>query len=83
MINGDHPDAKVVDDLDETGLIRMVSKLASGIDMAGFDLKGTPNLAAGCTISPVADETQLETEKEKAAQKIGGRGRVHYSSPGV
>ncbi|MCG8616671.1 MAG: methylenetetrahydrofolate reductase [Desulfobacterales bacterium] len=70
MINGDHPDAKVVDDVDEEGLIKMVSKLSAGSDLAGFDLKGTPNLSAGCTIAPVADEAQLEAEKEKAAKKV-------------
>ncbi|MCG8614834.1 MAG: methylenetetrahydrofolate reductase, partial [Desulfobacterales bacterium] len=60
MINGDHPDAKVVDDVDEEGLIKMVSKLTSGSDLAGFDLKGKPALSAGCTIQPVANEAELE-----------------------
>ncbi|MCG8637586.1 MAG: methylenetetrahydrofolate reductase, partial [Desulfobacterales bacterium] len=70
MINGDHQDAKVVDDVDEIGLVAMVARLTAGSDMAGFDLKGAPTLAAGCTIAPVADEAALETEKEKAAKKI-------------
>ncbi|MEH0022583.1 MAG: methylenetetrahydrofolate reductase [Desulfobacter sp.] len=70
MANGDHPDAKAVDDLDETGIIEAVAKLNSGSDMAGFDLKGTPALCAGCTIAPVADMAGLDAEKEKAAAKI-------------
>ncbi len=70
MINGDHPESMVVDDVDEVGLLGMVQSLAKGNDMAGFDLKGTPILTAGCTIAPVADETQLKTEVAKAQKKI-------------
>ena len=70
MINGDHPDAKVVDDLDETALIAMIGTLAGGKDMAGFDLKGSPRLTAGCTAAPVADESGIEAEVAAAAKKV-------------
>ncbi|MDD9305088.1 MAG: methylenetetrahydrofolate reductase [Desulfobacter sp.] len=70
MVNGDHPDSKIVDDLDEQGLLSMINSLVQGKDMAGFDLKGVPSLSAGCTIAPIADEAQLEKEKQAAQKKI-------------
>ncbi len=70
MINGDHPEAKLVDDLDEVGLISMIGSLAKGKDLAGFDLKGIPKLAAGCTISPIADESGLEAQVAVARKKV-------------
>ncbi len=70
MINGDHPESTVVDDVDEVGLLGMVQSLGKGTDLAGFDLKGTPKLTAGCTIAPVADEAQLKIEVALAQKKI-------------
>jgi len=70
MANGDHPEAKLVDDLDETGLISMIGSLTKGKDLAGFDLRGVPKLAAGCTISPIADESGLEAEVAAARKKV-------------
>ncbi len=70
MINGDHPESTVVDDVDEVGLLGMVQSLGKGTDLAGFDLKGTPKLTAGCTIAPVGDEAQLENEVALAQKKV-------------
>lgn len=70
MINGDHPEATVVDDLDEAAILSMIGSLAKGKDLAGFDLKGIPNLACGCTAACVADEAQLEKEVEATRKKV-------------
>ena len=70
MINGDHQDAKTVDDLDEMGILEMIRSLNSGKDMAGFDLKGKPELTAGCAVPPMADEKQIQQEVETAEKKI-------------
>lgn len=68
MAFGDHPEAKVVDDLDENNLISMIQTLAQGKDLAGFDLKGRPNLAAGCMAGPIADESAIDAQVQ-ATQK--------------
>lgn len=70
MINGDHPDAAVVNDLDEAGIIAAVKKLTAGSDLAGFDLKGTPDLTAGYYVAAIADDVQLDTELEKAKANV-------------
>lgn len=70
MVNGDHPDAAVVNDLDDLGLVSMVATLKKGSDLAGFDLKGTPELFVGCSAAPVADAAQLDAECEKARAKV-------------
>ncbi len=70
MRHGDHPDAKVVDDVDEAQMLSMVQTLTQGRDLAGFELRGKPELTAGCMIAPIADEAQLKMEVELARQKI-------------
>ena len=70
MTHTDHPDAKPVDDLDENGLLSMIQTLNTGRDMAGFDLRGTPDFTAGCAIPSIADDAQLAIEVEAAKAKI-------------
>ncbi|MBA3011622.1 MAG: methylenetetrahydrofolate reductase [Proteobacteria bacterium] len=70
MANGDHQDAVPVNDLDEIALLRMVGSLTRGSDMAGFELKGTPEFTVGCAIAPIADAAQLKQEVEAAKKKI-------------
>ncbi len=70
MANGDHRDAKSVDDLDELGLVKAIDSLEKGVDLAGFDLEGAPSFTTGCTISSFADESQMAAELELAKQKV-------------
>jgi 5,10-methylenetetrahydrofolate reductase len=70
MANSDHRDAKTVDDLDEVSLLGAIRSLREGVDLAGFELKGTPRLFAGATISLCPDEKTAETEMESARRKI-------------
>jgi methylenetetrahydrofolate reductase (NADPH) len=70
MINGDHRDARIVDDLDEVGILNMIRTLQGGLDMAGFELKGAPEFTAGCAIAPVVDDAQLAAEIESAKKKV-------------
>ncbi len=37
MANGDQPDAKTVDELDETALLKTIRCLQNGVDLGGFD----------------------------------------------
>lgn len=70
MDKGDHRDAVPVNDLDEIGLIRATKSLKEGIDMAGFELKSSPDITVGCTIPPYADEKELDAQLELAEKKV-------------
>jgi 5,10-methylenetetrahydrofolate reductase len=70
MTNGDHRDAKTVDDLDELGLIEALATLQKGKDLAGFDLEGAPSFTTGCTVASFADDDQMAAELEKARKKV-------------
>ncbi|MCG8565207.1 MAG: methylenetetrahydrofolate reductase [Desulfobacterales bacterium] len=70
MIQSDHPDTQVVDDLDEPQILSMIQTLNQGRDLAGFDLRGVPEINSGCAVASIADEAQLKTEVELARQKI-------------
>jgi len=82
MDKGDHRDAKPVNDLDEVGLIGAIQALQEGVDMAGFELKGSPKILIGCTISPYADEKALDAELELTRKKVEA-GAKFVISPSV
>jgi len=70
---GDHPDAKPVYDLDAVTLLDAISKLNSGVDMAGNDLKGKPEFFAGAVVNPGADPIEPEIIKMEKKIKAGAR----------
>lgn len=70
MANGDHRDAKTVDDLDELALIGAIRGLEQGVDMAGFALKGAPGFVTGCTLGACPDEKALDAELDLVRKKI-------------
>jgi 5,10-methylenetetrahydrofolate reductase len=70
MAKGDHIETKPVYDLDELSLLGAIQSLQGGVDMAGFELHGTPSFTVGCTIEPYADQKAMEAELELAAKKI-------------
>jgi methylenetetrahydrofolate reductase (NADPH) len=70
MTNGDHRDAKTVDDLDELALVGAIQGLQDGTDLAGFELKGSPDFVTGCTIPACPDDKTLHGELELARKKI-------------
>src|SRR5215475_13889810 len=59
-VNGDHPEAKPVFDLNSNQMLRAGHELAQGRDMAGNPLRGTPNLFLGATANPGAVDFQGE-----------------------
>ncbi len=67
---GDHPDAKPVFDLDSMQLLEAIKTLQAGKDMAGKELKGTPEFCVGAVVNPGADP--LEPEILKMEKKIVG-----------
>jgi methylenetetrahydrofolate reductase (NADH) len=70
MAAGDHVDAKLVDDLDELGLLQAVRSLQKGTDLAGLELNGIPSFTVGCSLGPFIDEKTLDEEMERARKKI-------------
>jgi len=67
---GDHQDAKPVDDLNELELLNMIHSLTEGTDLAGFELKGKPEFFTGCLVDAIQNDDHLEKEIQKAKAKI-------------
>ncbi|HSL40048.1 MAG TPA: methylenetetrahydrofolate reductase [Desulforhopalus sp.] len=70
MADGDHSDAKVVDDLNEIQLIEALMTLQQGKDMSGFDLDGAPDFSIGTSIGSFSDD------KTMAAALAASKARV-------
>lgn len=68
---GDHPDATAVGDLDAMGLLRAVTSLESGKDIAGNDLKGSPSLFAGAVANPGASDMGRELKRMEEKVEAG------------
>lgn len=81
MPQGDHVDAKPVDDLDEVGLLTAIRSLENGKDAAGFELDGTPSFTVGCTIGPYKDDREMDGELEKAKVKVGAGAKFMLCPP--
>ncbi len=81
MANGDHREAGTVDDLGEIDILKMIRSLCEGVDMAGFELKGAPELTVGCAMSPVADDSQLAQEVETLSRKVDAGAQYVVTSP--
>ena len=67
-LNGDHPEAKPVFDLDAVQLLGVAKGLMSGKDMSGNKLDGVPDFCLGAVVNPCADP--LEPELIKMKKKI-------------
>jgi len=81
MLNGDHPEAKSVDDLNEQQILNMLQSLENGFDLAGFELKGKPDFFTGCQIQAMNDDIQLEAQLESAREKISSGARFIIVPP--
>ncbi|MCI0440814.1 MAG: methylenetetrahydrofolate reductase [Chloroflexi bacterium] len=65
---GDHPDARPVFDLEAIGMLRAISALQSGKDIAGNALKGAPQFFPGAVVNPGAPD--LDRELRRMEEKI-------------
>jgi methylenetetrahydrofolate reductase (NADPH) len=81
MTDGDHSDAKVVDDLDETQLIEALVTLQQGKDISGFDLDGAPYFSIGTCISPFADEQGMQAALATAKARIAAGAKYVITPP--
>jgi len=70
VVLGDHEHAKPVFDLEAAGLLRALTGLTQGHDMAGNELDGAPTFFPGAVVTPGADPVEpqiLRMEKKIAA----------------
>lgn len=67
---GDHPQAREVNDLNLLQLIEMIKRLENGRDLAGIELRGTPEFCLGSTVNTGATGGMLEIELENLKKKI-------------
>ncbi len=81
MVKGDHRDAKSADDMDELELLGAIQSLQQGVDMAGFDLNGSPSFTVGCTIAPSGDRDAFDKELSLARKKIEAGARFVITPP--
>ena len=70
MQEGDHREAKTVNDIDEIQLLETIASLKAGKDMEGFELDGMPSFITGCTIAPFADTAAFDRQLKLAKQKV-------------
>ncbi|MGD9213035.1 MAG: methylenetetrahydrofolate reductase [Desulfobacteraceae bacterium] len=81
MTNGDHREAKSVDDLNEVELLEAIGSLQNGQDMAGFELSGAPSFTIGCSIASFSDDNEMKTELELAAKKVAAGAQYIVTPP--
>ena len=81
MENGDHRDAKLVDDLNEVGLLKAIQTLQEGKDLAGFNLEGAPRFTTGCTVPSFGDESQMGAVVAMAEEKVAAGAQFVVTPP--
>lgn len=81
MANSDHREAKAVEDLNEVELLETITSLQGGVDLAGFDLSGSPSFTTGAGLGSFADETEMTLELESATQKVAAGAQYLVTPP--
>jgi methylenetetrahydrofolate reductase (NADPH) len=73
---GDHPQAKAVYDLDSVSLLRTISGLNEGHDLAGNELKGKPAFFPGAVVKVESNtEASMELQLLKMEKKVAAGAR--------
>jgi methylenetetrahydrofolate reductase (NADPH) len=73
---GDHPEAKGVFDLDSVTLLRAITRLNEGFDLAGNELVGKPSFYPGAVVKVESDtEASMELQIAKMEKKIAAGAR--------
>ncbi len=70
---GDDPDAKAVFDLNGISLLKAVSSLNRGKDLANNELKGTPNIFSGAVANPGSSNVNKEIDRMKEKIEAGAK----------
>ena len=78
---GDHIDANPIADIDELTLLKAIRGLQNGFDMAGMELKGSPEFVTGCSIKPTKHGNELDAELELVKKKVQEGARFVITPP--
>ncbi|MBW2576098.1 MAG: methylenetetrahydrofolate reductase [Deltaproteobacteria bacterium] len=78
---GDHHQARSVYDIDLLELLRAITGLQQGKDMAGIDLSGSPNFLVGSTVDAGAKGKSTELVLEEMNKKIEAGAQFFVSPP--
>ena len=78
---GDHPHARVVDDLEVPELLDAIQTLQAGKDMAGIELQGSPEFYVGTTVDAGASGGLLELELENLQVKVDKGAKFVVTTP--
>ena len=71
---GDHPGSKPVFDLDSVSLLRAMTSLKNGKDLAGLDLEGSPSdIFCGAIVTPGADPVDMQLIKMERKIEAGAQ----------
>ena len=70
---GDDPDSKPVFDLDGISLLKAVSSLRNGKDLANNELKGAPKIFSGAVANPGSNDIQKEIDRMKEKIEAGAQ----------
>ncbi len=81
ITHGDHHQAKAVNDIDLLELLGAIQTLQSGRDMAGVDLKGTPDFLVGATMKVPDNAEALWAEMGELDKKIAVGARFFTTPP--
>jgi len=75
ITHGDHHQAKPVNDLNLLELLGAIQTLQTGRDLAGVDLKGSPQFLVGATVKVTNDAGALKQEMAELDKKIAAGAR--------
>lgn len=81
ITEGDHRDAKPVNDINEVQLLEAIGALQRGKDMEGFELDGIPAFTTGCTFGPYSDAKSLNAQLELARAKVAAGAKYIVTPP--
>jgi methionine synthase I (cobalamin-dependent)/5,10-methylenetetrahydrofolate reductase len=70
---GDYPQATAVFDVDSIGLIKIISKLNSGVDFAGNSIGKPTRFSIGMAANPASEDLNLELERLRQKIEAGGQ----------
>jgi homocysteine S-methyltransferase len=76
---GDYPSATSVFDVDAIGMVRILSRLNEGIDLAGYSVGVKCGFTVCCAFNPIAIDP--ETEKDRLKRKADAGAHLVYTQP--
>ena len=68
---GNYVHATAVYDVDSVGLIKIISKLNEGVDIAGNSIGTATNLSIGCAVNPTFENRRAEIERFRRKTEAG------------